>query len=198
MRKMMLVVLCVWATGVIGACAAGKDATLRPSMVSKDFKDLDDENPFARKATSVQFLKVGIKKYDAFFQDAAEVKGTVVLADVVLKETDVFIASIKKDLKKGKVLTGPQQKRLKREQDRLESLSKLLTDVPDRSGKLLDSSEGLASSASKTFIGPDAVKLVAVVKGIQQSADALKSAATKSPALLKHAAKTTTELADFK
>lgn len=192
-----MMLLALLAAVVTSGCAAGKDAVLKPSMVSKDFKDLDDENPFARKATSVEFLKVGIKKYDAFFQDAAEVKGTVIIADVVLKETDGFIASIKKDVKKGKVLTGPQQKRLKKEQGRLESLTKLLTDVPDRSGKLLDTSEGLAGGASKTFLGPDAIKLPAVVKGIQQSADALKSAATKTPGLLKHAAKTTTELADL-
>ena len=178
-------------------CAGGKDATLKPSMVSKDFKDLDDENPFAKKATNVHFIKVGIKKYDAFFQDAAEVKGTVIIADVVLKETDAFIASIKKDVKKGKVLTPSQAKRLKKEQDRLGALTRLLSDVPDRSTKLIDTSEGLAGGAAKTFIGPEAVKLQAVMKGLAQSADALKEAAARSPKVLQHAAKTTTELADF-
>jgi hypothetical protein len=199
MRNMMLLAMAgVAAFSVLGGgCAGGKEAILKPSMVSKDFKDLDDENPFEKKATSVHFLKVGIKKYDAFFQDAAEVKGTVVIADVVLKETDVFIASIKKDLSKGKVLTPVQQKRMKREQERLESLTKLLGDIPDRSTKLLDSSEALADTAPKTFLGPDAVKLPGVVKGIQQSAEALKQAASKSPALFKHATKTTTELAEF-
>lgn len=194
MRSLLLVAL---LGCVLAGCVAGKESILKPSMVSKEFKDLDDNNPFERKATRVPFLKVGIKKYDAFFQDAAEVKGTVIIADVVLKETDSFIASIKKDVKKGKVLTPPQVKRVNRERDRLASLTKLLGDVPDRSGKLLDTSEGLAGSAAKTFIGPEAAKLPGVIKGIQQSADALKEAAAKSPGVLKHAAKTSAALADL-
>ncbi len=193
MRSLLMFVLL--GAALAGGCATGKESTLKPSMVSREFRDLDDDNPFDRKGSRVSFLKVGIKKYDAFFQDAAEVKGTVIIADVVLKESDSFIASIKKDVRKGKVLTPAQAKRLDRERDRLASLTKLLGDVPGRSGKLLESSENLAGSAAKTFIGPDAVKLSAVVEGLRESAAALKDATAKSPGVLQHAGKTSAALA---
>lgn len=179
-----------------GTLSQGQEHVLKPSQVSASFKELDDakDNPFAKGPTKVEVMKVGIPNYDSFFQETAEVKGTVVLADVVLKETDGYISNLKKEIGAKKILTPIQAKELKQEQGRIGALVKLLGDVPDRSSKLLSASEGLTNNAAKTFIGPNAMKLPGVVKGISQSAGELKDAAAKAPNILKHAEKTTESL----
>lgn len=170
----------------------GAESALKPSSVSPQFKDLDAPkvNPFAQPKTKVEVMKVGIKNYDDFFQESAEVNGTVVLADVVLKDTDAFITTTKKNIKTNKELTPAEQAALKKEQAKLTALIKLLEDLPSRSSKLLDASEGLSKGADKTFLGPNALKLPGVIKGLGESSDALKAAATKAPTLLTHAQKT--------
>ena len=44
--------------------------------------------------------------------------------------------------------------------------------------------------ADKTFLGPNAMKLPGVIKGLGESTDSLKAATTKAPTLLTHAQKT--------
>lgn len=175
----------------------GRESVLKPSMISKDFRDLDKENPFANKATRVGMTVVGIPSYDKFFRESAEVNGTTVLADVVIKETDVVIAKVKRDVGAGKVLTPVQVKQVDRAKARLAAITALLEGVPDRSTKLAEGGEGLTKTAPKTFAGPNAVKLPGVMKGLEQSTAQLKSSATRVPALLKRAASTTEKLASF-
>ena len=175
----------------------GKAAVLRPSMVSASFKDLDKDNPFEKPKTRVELTKVGIANYDKFFQESAEVKGTIILADVVLDETDAFVAKIKKEVGRGKELTPDQAKALDRENKRMDAITKLLAGLPEKSGQLTDQSEALTKSASKTFAGPNALKLPGVLKGLNQSAASLKSAAEKSPGLLERAGKSAAKLADL-
>ncbi len=190
------VVVAFIAGGSVG-CALdnGTVKVLKPSAVSSKLKDLDDkDNPFAKKgATHVDFLVVDIKSYDAFFQESAKIRGTVVLADVILKETDAYIAKVKKSGGKD-ALSDKQLKEFDAKTSRLGVITELLGDVPDRSGKLLKTGQSLSSSATKTFVGPNATKLPGVYKGLEQSTDDLKTAGQKAPALLQHAQKTTASL----
>jgi hypothetical protein len=194
-----LVVVSVAVAVVAGAgCATLDDSrlvVLKPSAVSKDFRDLDGKgNPFAKKgATHVDHLVTELKAYDAFFQDSAEIKGTVVLADVVLKETDAYIARVKKDGGR-KSLGDKGQKEFDKKKDRLETITALLRKVPDRSGDLVKTRQKLSGGAAKTFIGPNAFKLPSVVKGIEASIDDLEAAGKKAPGLAAHAAKTSASL----
>lgn len=185
---------------VVGAgCASlddSKSVVLKPSQVSKEFKDLDDknDNPFAKKgATHVDHLVTELKAYDKFFQNAAEIKGTVVLADVILKETDTYIAKVKKDGGR-KALGDKGQKEFDKKKDRLTTITELLTKVPEASGDLAGEGKKLSGGAAKTFIGPNAFKLPSVVKGIDESIEDLKAAGKKAPGLAEHAAKSMTSL----
>lgn len=196
----LVVVLSTLFVGVTGAgCASLDDSkfvALKPSAVSKEFKDLDDpkKNPFAAKgATHVDHLVTELKAYDAFFSDVAELKGTVVLADVVLKETDTYIAKVKKEGGR-KALSDAGQKEFDKKTARLEAITTLLTKVPDRAGDLGKEGQKLSSGAAKTFIGPNAFKLPAVVKGIDRAIDDVKDAAKKAPGLGTHAAKSSAAL----
>lgn len=197
MRFVHLLAVAASLTAV--SCATLDDSkfiALKPSAVSKQFKDLDDgkKNPFAQKgATHVDHLVTGIKSYDAFFSDTAEIKGTVVLADVILKETDAYIAKVKKAGGKG-ALGEKGIKEFEAKQARLEAITDLLTKVPDRSGDLVKTGQKLSGGAAKTFIGPNAFKLGSVVKGLDRSIDDLKDAGKKAPGLGTHAAKTTASL----
>lgn len=199
-RALVVVIACFVAAtvGIGGGCAALDNGTmkvLKPSAVSSKLKDLDDEdNPFAKKgATRVDFMVVEIKSYDAFFKDSAEVRGTVVLADVILKETDAYIAKVKKNGGKN-ALSDKQLKEFDTKRNRLGVITDLLTGVPDRSGKLLDQSGALSKNAAKTFVGPNAVKLPGVYKGLENATDDLKKAGQTAPGLLQHAQKTTASL----
>lgn len=198
--SLSLASVCALALGA--GCATprlseGKASVLRPSMVSPSFKDLDAKNPFEQAKTRVDLTRVGIANYDKFFQESAEVKGTIILADVVLDETDAFVAKIKKEVSRGKALTPDQAKALDRENKRVDAITKLLTGLPEKSGKLTDQGEALTKSAPKTFAGPNALKLPGVLKGLDQSASSLKAAAEKSPALLERAGKSAAKLADL-
>lgn len=175
----------------------GREGVLKPSMISPDFKDLDAKNPFAQKATHVGMTIVGIANYDSFFRESAEVNGTTVLADVVIKETDGVIAKIKREVAGGKVLTRAQVNEVNRAKARLASITALLESVPDRSSKLAQGGEGLTKTATKTFAGPNAVKLPGVMKGLEQSTAQLKSSATRVPGLLQRAAATGGKLAQL-
>ena len=78
----------------------GKMHRITPTVGgSAPYYTIPADNPFAQAKTKVDVLKVGIKNYDDFFQESAEVNGTVVLSDVVLKDTDAFIATTKKSVK---------------------------------------------------------------------------------------------------
>ena len=178
-----------------GTLQNGKESVLKPSMISKDFKDLDEDNPFAQKSTRVGMVVVCIANYDKFFRDSAEVNGTTVLADVVIKETDVVVAKVKKDVGAGKVLSKAQVGMVNRAKARLASITALLQSIPDRSTKLAQGGEGLTKSAPKTFAGPNAMKLPGIIKGLEQSTAQLKSSATRVPALLKRAASSSGKLA---
>ena len=190
----LLLVLCA-----CGTLSNGSESTLKPSMVSPDFKDLDapKQNPFAQPATKVEVTKVGIAEYDKFFKQAAIVNGTVILADAVLKNTDTFIAATKKNVGGGKPLAPAELAQVKKEQQRVLALGELIKDVPDTSGKLLTTGEGLMKGAEKTFTGPNALKLPGVIKGLGESMNDLKSSATKAPALATHVEKTSKGLADL-
>jgi hypothetical protein len=166
-------------------------------MVSVSFKDLDKDNPFEAPKTRVELTKVGIANYDKFFQESAEVKGTIILADVVLDESDAFVAKIKKEVARGKALTPDQAKALDKNNKRVDAITKLLTGLPEKSGQLSDQSQALTKSASKTFAGPNALKLPGVLKGLEQSGNSLKAAAEKSPALLERAGKSAAKLAEL-
>jgi hypothetical protein len=187
---------------LLTGCAAmqsGAASVLKPSMVSPTFKDLDNDkkNPFIKPPNRIEVQKVGIVNYDKFFQESAEVKGTVILADVVLTETDQFVAKTKKELAGGKAMTPAQQAALKKEQARVDAITKLVADVPAKSQQLLGQGEGLTKSAPATFVGPNAFKLPGVMKGLDQSMNAVKDAAARSPGVLDHAAKTTAALASL-
>jgi hypothetical protein len=152
------------------------------------------DNPFAKPATRVDYMVVGIPGYDTFFKDAATLNGTVVLSNVVLNQTDVFIAQTKK-AGAGNALSPIQLKRINEQQKRTDSLIALLTDLPARSQKLLSTGDALQKSAGKTIIGPNAVKLPGVTKGLSDAMGDIKNAAAKSPSVLDHARKTSASLA---
>ncbi len=188
--------LAALALAACGTLQNGAESILKPSMVSPQFKDLDapKRNPFAQARSRVQVLKVGIRNYDTFFQDSSEVKGTVVLADVVLNESDTFIANTKKSVKQKRELSPAQQAAVKKEQQRVAALQQLLTGLPARSGKLIGDGNGLSKNAARTFVGPNALKLPGVVKGLEQSLADLRSATQKAPGLLSHAERTSAAL----
>lgn len=199
-RVSSVVVACACAASLalsLAGCFALDNGTvkvLKPSAVSSKLKDLDDDdNPFAKKATRVDYLVVDIKSYDSFFKDSAELKGTVVLADVILKETDVYIAKVKRAGGKD-ALSDKQLKEFDQKKNRLGVISDLLGDVPDRAGKLAKTGSSLTTAAPKTFVGPNAAKLPGVYKGLEQSTDDIKSAGQQAPKLLTHAQKTTASL----
>jgi hypothetical protein len=173
-------------------CAAGTESILKPSQVSPQFKGLDGAktNPFATGKTKIEVLKVGIPNYDKFFADSAEVKGTVVLADVVLKDTDSFLTTTQKNVKAGKALTPAETTQLNNEKNNMAELVKLLEGVPQRSDDLVKAGEGLTKGVEKTFVGPNATKIPAVLKGLGDSTGDLKDAATQAPGLLTHAKST--------
>lgn len=177
------------------ALQAGREILLKPSMIDRDFTDLDEENPFANKATRVGMTVVGIKGYDQFFRESAEVNGTMVLADIVIKETDVVIAKINRDVTAGKVLTRAQVNEVNRAKARLATITRLLESVPTRATRLVQSGEQLTDSAGKTFAGVNAVKLPGVLKGLNQSTAQLKNSTTRVPSLLKRATATSARLA---
>lgn len=189
----------VFAGFFFGGCAAletSRSVVLKPSQIAKDFKDLDDtkDNPFGKKgATHVDHLVTQLKSYDAFFQETAEIKGTVVLGDVILKETDAYIAKVKKEGGR-KSLGDKGQKEFDRKKARLETVTDLLTKVPGKSSDLIGSGQKLSSGAAKTFIGPNALKLADVVKGIDESITDLKDAGKRAPGLAEHAAKSMEKL----
>lgn len=202
MQKLLTLLLCVCGSVSFGsACATlddGKAGVLKPSQVSASFKDLDKENPFAKPGKNrVDLLKVGIASYDQFFAESASVKGTMVLAEVVLAESDAFVAKIKKEVSRGKALTPDQARALDREKKRVDAITKLLTGLPDKSGKLTERSEALAKQAPKTFAGPHALKLPGVLKGLEQSGASLKDAVERSPKLLERAGKSAEKLAEI-
>ncbi len=151
-------------------------------------------HPFGKKgATHVDHLVTQLKSYDAFFQETAEIKGTVVLGDVILKETDAYIAKVKKEGGR-KSLGDKGQKEFDRKKARLETVTDLLTKVPGKSSDLIGSGQKLSSGAAKTFIGPNALKLADVVKGIDESITDLKDAGKRAPGLAEHAAKSMEKL----
>ena len=53
------------------------------------------------------------------------------------------------------------------------------------------------SLAVTTFVGPNAIKLPGVMKGLEQSTGQLKSSAMRVPGLLKKVAATSEKLADL-
>lgn len=198
MKRFSVLVVSV-ACVAAASCASldtSKSVVLKPSQVAKQFKDLDDakDNPFGKKgATHVDHLVTDLKSYDAFFQDAAEIKGTVVLADVILKETDAYVAKVKKDGGR-KALGDKGQKEFDTKKDRLQAITDLLTKVPGKSADLAETGQKLSGGAAKTFIGPNALKLPGVVKGIDESITDLKDAGKKAPGLAEHAAKSMEKL----
>lgn len=196
MRTPLLASLLV-AVALASSCKTlddSKNVILKPSALSKDFKDLDDkDNPFAQKATRVDYVVSGVKTYDAFFKDAAEVKGVVVLADVVLKETDAYVAKVKKAGGKGS-LSSKGIAEYERHQARLAEITGLLGKVPDRSAALLDDGEKLTAGAAKTFVGPNAFKLVGVTRGLDEARKDIQDAAKRAPGLVTHAGKSTAAL----
>ena len=60
--------------------------------------------------------------------------------------------------------------------------------MPGKSGDLVEQGQKLSSGAAKTFIGPNALKLPDVVKGIDEAVTDLKDAGKKAPGLATHAA----------
>jgi len=162
----------------------GRVSTLKPSALDQDFKDLDDakKNPFGKRGTKVDFVVTGVRNYDAFFKEAAEMKGVVVLGEHVLRETDAYVARIKKSGGRSALGQKGQQEFL-RQQTRLTTITRLLTEVPERSSALTKTGQKLATDAPQTFAGPQAFKLPGVVKGLQVAKDDLTSAATRAPGL---------------
>jgi hypothetical protein len=179
-----LVAVSVLVTALGTGCGGIKEAVLKPSAVSKEFRELDSANPFARGKTRVAVTQSGLKKYDAFFSDAAEVKGTVILADVVLQRTQKYIANMKKQLGRGKILSSTNAAVVKRESARMAALVGMLLGVPARAAKLVDDGQVLVKEAPATFLGPDIVKLPAVVKGITHATGDLRDAAVSAPGLV--------------
>jgi hypothetical protein len=194
-------------TVAIGACFAlssgcaafksGREVSLKPSMVSPQFRDLDEENPFVRGKTKVDAMKVGIASYDQFFVESAKIKGTVIIADLVLKETDAFIANSKKRIAAGAALSPAQKRATQMQVARLSALTKLLGSLRARADKLVDTGSNLGKTAPKTFIGPNAMKLPGVVKGLGEAAKDLTDSAKRAPALLEHGLKTAGSLASL-
>lgn len=202
---MRFAIVCAFAIGACfvlpSGCAAlksGREVLLLPSMVSPQFKDLDEENPFAKGKTRVDAIKVGIASYDQFFVEAAKIKGTVIIADLVLRETDAFIANSKKRIAAGGALSPAQRKATQLQAARVTALTKLLGNLPERADKLVDTGTSLGKTAPKTFIGPNAIKLPGVVKGLGEAAKDLTDSAKRAPALLSHVEKTATSLTSLK
>jgi hypothetical protein len=196
MRSLVLASFVVLVASVFAGCGtlqSGTAAPLLPSTLSAQFKYLDKANPFAKPATKVDVTKVGIGNYDAFFKQSAQVKGTVILADIVLKETDAFIAKVKKE--GGKNALSPEQlQEFEAKRTRLGVVTGLLADVPEKSGALAKQAQALTGGAAKTFVGPNAVKLPGVMKGLDQASNDMKTAAARAPKLAEHAASTTASL----
>jgi hypothetical protein len=181
-----LVLACALAP-VLAGCQTlddGRSAILKPSALDGTFRDLDaaNKNPFGKATTRVDYIISGVRPYDAFFKEAAEVKGVVVLAEVVLKETDVFVASVKKSGGR-RALDEAGQREFDRHQARLTRITTLLTDVPARSAALTETGQKLAADAPQTFVGPQAFKLPGVIKGLQGASDDLKDGAARVPGL---------------
>jgi hypothetical protein len=194
MRLLRLLVVAL-ALGSTVACSSGRAVALKPSQVDKTFKDLDDakKNPFTQTKTRVDHIVTGVKPYDAFFRDAATVKGIVVLADVILKETDSYIERVKRAGGRG-ALGDEGVREFELRQTRLERVTALLGDVPGRSGDLLGTGKKLAANAPKTFIGPNATVLPAVVRGLEDASTDLRDAGARAPRLIDHAGRTSRSL----
>jgi hypothetical protein len=178
----------------LSAMTKTQEVVLKPSQVSAEFRDLDKKNPFARGANRVAVKKVGLPSYDRFFINAAVLKGTVVLTDVVLKETDVLVTTMKRQKSAGDAFSPVQLKRIEQAQQRLTSLTTMVAKVPEKGSKLLDDGEALQNGAVKTFSGDNAIKLPGVVEGLSQSAADLKDAGARVPGVLSHAKKTSASL----
>ena len=185
---MLLTALMLSAScSTLSAMTKTQEVLLKPSQVSAEFRDLDRKNPFARGANRVAVKKVGLPSYDRFFLNAAVLKGTVVLTDVVLKETDILVTTMKRQKSAGDAFSPAQLKRIEQAQQRLTSM---VAKVPDKGTKLLADGEALQNGAVKTFSGDNAVKLPGVVEGLSQSAAELKDAGARVPGVLSHAKKT--------
>ena len=167
-----------------------QEVLLKPSQVSAEFRDLDRKNPFASGANRIAIKKVGLPSYDRFFINAAVLKGTVVLTDVVLKETDTLVTTMKRQKSAGDAFSPAQLKRIEQAQQRLTSLTAMVAKVPDKGSKLLDDGGALQNGAVKTFSGDNAIKLPGVVEGLSQAAAELKDAGARVPGVLSHAKKT--------
>jgi hypothetical protein len=196
MRLLPLLALpVVVAVALASGCSSGRAVALKPSQIDRTFKDLDDakHNPFVQGKTRVDHIVTGVRSYDGFFQDAAEVKGIVVLADVILKETDGYIAKVKRAGGRG-ALGDAGVREFEQRQARLETISGLLAAVPDRSGALLSTGKKLATGAPKTFIGPNAAALPGVVRGLEEATEDLRDAGGRAPRLIEHATRTSASL----
>ena len=81
------------------ACATSSKSSkstvaIKPSDIHQSLGDLDKRNPFGVERFKVEIEKTGVKKYDDFLTEAAAVKGSVVVTNVVLEDIEVGMSAL--------------------------------------------------------------------------------------------------------
>jgi hypothetical protein len=175
---------------------------IEPKDVSPALASLYDKNPFANDDTRVDTVVTGLADYDAFFKEAAVIRGSVVLVDVWVKDVGATLADIAKapvptnaaELEKlAKSLKAKKTKasgdvvgKLKNHVAQLTAIVAALAQAPLKAKDLVPKGQKLATSVAQ-----DALKAPAAMAGVPGAveesgkaiADSAKKAADVLPAL---------------
>jgi hypothetical protein len=202
----LAVCLCFGLTA--GACATTSSKpkakiSIKPSDIDKSLAALDEKNPFLTGTHKIEIDKTGIKKYDEFLAEAAAVKGTVVVTNVVLEEIEAAMFELAGKpagpvadydelgaaLAKNRATFTPATiARVQRDAAMLDSLVAVMKELPGRAQKVSEAGSALATQATKELT-KDPFGMAAVPGVVSDGVGAVTSATADAPAALERSAK---------
>ena len=167
-------------------------------------------------ANKVEYPMSGKRSYDEFFKDSAMSRASLVVSTGGVDSLTINLKNIARTRfamtelsNDSKDIPDEAVAKMALKKDQLSAENKLfiidaIKDVAtivefmnaaiSKSQGLLGTGATLTGNVSKDFVGPDAVKLPAVTRGLQGSMDNLKGLASEAPVFLKRAARLTAAL----
>ncbi len=203
MRRIVLVVVSLAALLATG-CTAGVQKTMKPSELHPSLSafDADDQNPFKKEGSKVEYMAVDMQNYDQFFKDAATLQASIVYAELTLKDISATLtelakgqgievpaegadwAAIAKQLAEKKDSFKPEElAKVKAFADRLKVLAELLATVPEKGQALITAGANFKNTAQADF-SSNPTKVPGVLSGVASAVSNLQDAVTRAPNLI--------------
>jgi hypothetical protein len=215
MRRILVVavaLVAIFASACGGGGKAVKPSELHPSLSKFD---ADDQNPFMKEGSKVEYISTEMANYDQFFRDAAFLQATMIYADLTIKDVQATIGELAKGngidvpaeganwgeiakavAAKKDGLTPEDTAKLTDLASRLKVLGELAVKVPETATALIAQGQNFKNTAPNDF-AKNPLKLPEVTAGIGSSLSALTDAAARAPDVAKSVGDLALSLAAF-